>query len=103
MQAQYVPKSHCHNLCLSVHWLLFQKHKYQVAIYWYDHVPSKTIEEYGKTRIFLDHNFHIDTVIHDRGPDIIVQDKGTKNCHTIDVVIPKLQSNLIWKLKCKIV
>lgn len=47
----------------------------------------------------MDHDFHIDTVIHDQSPDIIVQDKGTKNCHTINVVIPKLQSNLLWKLK----
>lgn len=51
---------------------------------------AKQLKDTETHDTFLDYDFHIDTVRYDRRPDIIVQDKGTKNCHTIDVFYAKI-------------
>lgn len=47
----------------------------------------RIIEEVGKSTILWGYNFQTDGVIQHCRSDIIVLDKGTKNCHVIDVAI----------------
>lgn len=92
MLAQKNYKRRHDKVCQHLHWLLCQKHGYEVAGKWYEHVPAKVMEEEGKPKLYWDHDFQTDRIIEHRRPDIVVLYPGQKECQIIDVAIPADQN-----------
>ena len=70
-----------------IHWELCRKYGLAASERWYEHQPE-TVTENDSCKLLLDFSIQTDHVIQARRPDVILIDKGKKECKIIDFAIP---------------
>ena len=113
---------HRHNAVASyLHWTLCQLHGLKSNALWYEHEPSKIVEN-ENVKILYDFNIYTDKKIQHRRPDLVVVDKKQHKTLLIDVACPmdhnvkskekekvdhylelKFELEKLWKTKIEIV
>ena len=70
-----------------IHWELCRKYRLAASERWYEHQPE-TFTENDSCKLLWDFSIQTDHVIQARRPDVILIDKGKKECKIIDIAIP---------------
>ena len=92
---------HRHNAVTSyLHWMLCQLHGLKSNALWYEHEPSKIVEN-EKVKLLYDFNVYTDKKIKHRRPDLVFLDKEKRKTILIDVACP-MDHNVQSKEKEKI-
>ena len=92
---------HRHNAVASyLHWTLCQLHNLKSNAFWYEHEPSKVVEN-ENIKILYDFNIYTDKKIKHRRPDLVVVNKEEGKTLLIDVACP-MDHNIQSKEKEKV-
>ena len=71
----------------AVHWSICKKHGLPHTEKWYDH-RAEPVTENENVKLLWDFNIQTDKIIEARRPDLILENKETKECQIIDIAIP---------------
>ena len=70
-----------------MHWSICKKHGLPHTEKWYDH-RAEPVTENENVKLLWDFNIQTDKIIEARRPDLILENKETKECQIIDIAIP---------------
>ena len=71
----------------ALHWDLFCQYAFNRGGKWFEHAPESVLEN-DKVKILWDFTIQKDRKMSHNRPDIVVIDKETNECHTVDVACP---------------